>query len=325
MRAVRSIQSSEGERLEVVDAPVPTPGPTQLLVRNFATALNRADLLQRRGLYPPPPGVTDVLGLEFAGEVAERGGEASDYRVGDRVFGLVPGGAYADFLVVDHRVVLPVPDTFSFDAAAACPEAFTTASECLLELGGLAAGQWALIHAGASGVGSAAVQLVRAVGAMSLVTVGSAQKARAALQWGATRAVLYREEDFAQAAAEVTGGVGVDIVLDVIGASYWERNLASLRDGGRLLVVGLLGGPKVTCHLGVVLLRRLQIIGNALRARSLEDRIGITRRFRERVLPLLEGGTVRPIIDRVLPIEEVREAHALMEANANLGKIVLRL
>ncbi len=325
MRAVIVQLPGGPECLQIVERPRPVPGPSELLVRNFATALNRADLLQRRGLYPPPPGDSEVLGLEFAGEVAEVGSRVSGFQRGDRVFGLVGGGAYAEFLTVRYEMAVPIPDTFSFEAAAAVPEVFYTAGECLLELARLERGDVVLVHAGASGVGSAAIQLARATGALVVATVGSARKVDLCLRLGAARVVQYKDEDFRGAVNEVSGGRGADVVLDLVGAKHWDRSLECLREGGRLLVVGMVGGSRVSLDLWQVLRRRLQILGIAMRGRGIDDKIAIARRFRERVLPLLERGEIRPVLDRVFPLEEVRSAHERMEANLNEGKIVLRM
>lgn len=325
MRAVVCRGAGGVEVLEVAEAPRPEIGPDDLLVRNFAAGLNRADLLQRRGLYPPPPGESVILGLEFAGEVAEAGSRVGSFRRGDRVFGIVGGGAYADFLRVHHALAVPIPDTLSYDAAAAVPEAFATAQESLYGLARLEPGESVLVHAGASGVGSAAIQLARARGAVVIATAGSADKVAACLRLGASRAVNHREEDFVAAVREFTESRGVHVVLDLVGAKHWERNLECLREGGRLLVVGLVGGSKVQADLSVILRRRLQVLGTALRMRPLEEKAAIARHFRETVLPLLESGAVRPVLDRVYPLEEVRAAHERMEANLNVGKIVLRL
>lgn len=325
MRAVVAKKPGGVEVLEIVERPRPVPGPREILVRNFATAVNRADLLQRRGLYPPPPGDSDVFGLEFAGEVAEAGAEVRGFRRGDRVFGLVGGGGYAEFLSVDHRMAVPIPDTLSFDAAAAVPEAFYTANEALFTLGKLAHGERVLVHAGASGVGSAAIQLARARGATVIATAGTAEKVAQCLRLGAAKAINHREEDFATAVRELSGGRGADVILDLVGAKYWEKNIESLREGGRLLVVGLVGGSKVSADLWIILRRRLQVIGTALRARTLDDKIEITRRFHEGVLPFFEKGAVKPVIDSIYPLEDVRSAHERMEANLNTGKIILRM
>lgn len=325
MRAVLVNKPGGVEELVLVERPRPIPGPDQLLVRNFATALNRADLLQRRGLYPPPAGESEILGLEFAGEVDEVGANVSGFARSDRVFGLLAGGGYAEYVVVHHGLAMRIPDQLSFDAAASVPEAFYTASESLFHLGRLAPGNVVLIHAGASGVGSAAVQLARAVGATVVATVSSAAKAETCQKLGATRAVVHSQEDFRTVVREVSGGRGADVVVDLVGARHWEMSLECLADGGRLVVVGLLGGSKVALDLGKVLFRRLEILGTALRIRSLADKLAMTRRFEERVLPLLEKGEVRAVIDRVYSLEEVRAAHERMEANLNTGKIVLRM
>lgn len=322
MKAVICREPGGVEVLEIAELPVPEPAPGEVLVRNFATALNRADLLQRRGLYPPPPGDSEILGLEFAGEVARAAGE---FAVGDRVFGLVGGGAYAEFLVVPQDLLLAIPDHLSYDAAAAIPEAFFTAHETLRELGGLLAGQTVLVHAGASGVGSAAIQVARVIGVKVIVTAGSAGKVELCTRLGATRAVNYRNESFVDAVREVSAGDGADVILDLVGARNWEDNLRSLRAGGKYLVVGLVSGSRVEVDLGTILKRRLQILGTAMRGRSLADKVAITRRFAADLLPRFEAGSLRPVIDRIFTLEEVREAHQRMEANLNLGKIVLRL
>jgi tumor protein p53-inducible protein 3 len=325
MRAVIVKALGGVEMLELAEVPDPVPGPEDLLVRNFATALNRADLLQRRGLYPPPPGESELLGLEFAGEVLEAGAAAPGFARGERVFGLLGGGGYAELVRVHHRLAVRIPDTLSFDAAAAVPEVFYTANECLFTLGRLAAGETALIHAGASGVGTAAIQLARAAGARVLATAGSPEKLERCRRLGAELAIAYRTEEFAEAVRRATTGEGADVILDLVGAKHWQPNLAALRSGGRLIVAGLLGGAQVSLDLGLVLRRRLQIIGTAMRGRSLDDKIAITERFKERVLPLIERGEVLPVIDSVRPLDEVWAAHERMEANLNIGKIVLRL
>jgi tumor protein p53-inducible protein 3 len=305
--------------------PKPEPGPGELLVRNFATALNRADLLQRRGLYPPPRGASDILGLEFAGEVAQVGPEVTGFERGQPVFGLVPGGGYAEFLTVDHRLALPVPENLSYDAAAAVPEAFYVAYDALYSLGHLPPDGSALVHAGASGVGTAAIQLVRAFGGQVMATAGSSEKVERCLALGAACAVNYRNEDFAARVAEWTSSRGVDVVLDLVGARHVEGSLNSLRRGGRLVVVGLVGGSRAEVDLGLLLRQRLTVIGTVMRSRPLEERVQVTRDFRDKVLPHLVVGRIEPVIDRVLPLEEAAKAHECMEANENVGKIVLRM
>ena len=325
MRAVVARSPGGPEVLEIADRPAPTIGPRDLLVRNFAAALNRADLLQRRGLYPPPPGESDILGLELAGEVAEAGAEVRAFKKGDRVFGLVGGGAYAELIAVPEELAIPIPDTLSYEAAAALPEACFLAEESLFVLAGLQAGRTVMVHAAASGIGMAAIQLARARGLRVIATASSREKADACRSLGADEAIHGRDADFAGAARSFTGGAGVDAVLDLVGASYWERNLQALREGGALVLVGLLGGSRVEADLGLVLRKRLRIIATRLRSRSREEKALLTERFRRSVLPLVIEGRIRPVIDRIYPFEEVRAAHERMEANLNVGKIVLRL
>ena len=325
MRAVVFRKSGGPEVLELVDVPTPVPGPGELLVRNFATALNRADLLQRRGLYPPPAGASDILGLEFAGEVASVGDGVTDVARGDRVFGLTSGGGYGEFLTVHQGLAVPIPDNLSYDAAAAVPEAFFVAHDAMFTLGELRNGDAAVVHAAASGVGTAALQLGRARGLKLVATAGSAEKLARCLELGAARAVSYHDADFSAAVQELTDGDGAHAIIDLVGARHWEANLASLRPCGRLVVVGLVSGHRVDLDLSLLLRRRLAVIGTVMRGRSLEEKIAVTDRCRREVLPLLEDGTLEPVIDRVLPIEEVRAAHERMEANRNVGKIVLRL
>ena len=324
MKAVICREPGGAEVLEIAEIAPPEPGSGEVLVRNFATALNRADLLQRRGLYPPPPGDSEILGLEFAGEVAKSGG-ASEISIGDRVFGLVGGGAYAEFLVVPAGLLVPIPDHLSYDLAAAIPEAFYTAHEALLELAQLKSGEMLVVHAGASGVGCAAIQLARRTGATVIATAGSPEKVRLCEDLGANRAVNYREQDFVEVVRDLSSGEGADVILDLVGAKYWDRNLESLRVGGRYLVVGLVGGRRVQVDLGTILKRRLRILGTAMRGRSLADKIAITARFVRDVLPQFAAGTLRPVLDQIFTLDEVRAAHERMEANLNLGKIVLRL
>ena len=325
MRCVNVKEPGGPDVLEIVNFPEPGPDAGQLLVRNFAAGLNRADLLQRRGLYPPPAGESDILGLEFAGEVAAVGESVEGFSRGDRVFGLCGGGAYAEFLVVDARLAVSIPSNMSYESAAAAPEAFYTAEDGLFSLGGLEEGQTVLVHAGASGVGTAAIQLATVAGARVIATAGTAEKAAVCEELGAAAGVNYRERDFAEAVAGLTGAEGVDLVLDLVGASYWDRNIDCLRVGGRMVLLGLLGGARAEVNLGAVLSKRLSIIGSVLRGRSVEEKAEVTARFRERTLPLLESGELKTVVDSILPFEDVRQAHERMEENLNTGKIILRL
>ncbi|HYG61567.1 MAG TPA: NAD(P)H-quinone oxidoreductase [Thermoanaerobaculia bacterium] len=319
------------EVLKIVEAPRPVPGPDELLVRVRAAALNNADLLQRDGSYSPPPGESEILGVEIAGEVEEMGERVSGFQRGQRVFGLVGSGGYAEHCLLDAGMAIPVPDGWSWTEAAAVPEAYFTADTTLFELGGLAAGQSVLIHAAGSGIGTVCIQLARFTGARVLCTAGSDEKLARCRELGADAGFNYKTEDWA---AEVlratgdagdTGGAGVDVVWDVVGATYLARNLAVLRDGGRLVQVGLLTGWETEIDLLPLVLRRLQIKGSSMRPRSLADKRAITRKFRERWLPLLEERRLRPVIDSVFPLERVAEAHARMEAHLNFGKILLTI
>jgi putative PIG3 family NAD(P)H quinone oxidoreductase len=299
------------------------PTPEQLLVRVRATALNRADTLQRTGNYPPPPGESDILGLELAGEVEAVGSAVKGVSRGDRVFGLVGGGGYAEKAVLDARMAMPIPAGWSFAQAAAVPEVFFTAQETLFTLGGLKQGETVLIHAAASGVGTAGIQMARETGARILVTAGAVDKIHRCIALGAMAGCNYKERDFADWVREVTSGQGVDLIQDFIGAAYWERNLRSLKTAGRLVLVGLMGGAKVEANLGLVMTKRLQIFGSVLRSRPLADKIDITRRFQEKWLPLLAAGRIKPMVDRIFPLAQAAEAHRYMEDNRNFGKIIL--
>ena len=325
MRAVTITAYGGPEMLTLTELPRPEPGPEDLLVRVHAAGVNRADCLQRAGTYPVPPGMkfSPVPGLELAGEVVETGLEVHDFAVGDRVFGLVAGGGYAEHALIDQRLAVAMPEHWSFVEAASVIEVYCTANETVFELGGLAPGQRALIHAGASGVGTAAIQMAKYIGATTLFTAGTQAKIDQVLALGADRGILYPSQDFLEEVLRATDGEGVDVVEDFIGAAYLARNLAALKEGGRLVLVGLMGGDSCDLGLGVMLRKRLSIHGFTLRAQSLANKRAIVTRFRERWLPHLAAGTIKPIIHTTLPLDDAREAHALMEANQNVGKIVL--
>ena len=323
MQAVVFDEPGGPEVLKVGQVADPVPGGDQLLVRVRATALNRADTLQRQGLYPPPPGESDVLGLELAGEVEAVGSAVRNVHVGDRVFGLVGGGGYAEKAVLDARMAMPIPSGWSFAEAAAVPEVFFTAQETLFTLAQLRAGETVLIHAGASGVGTAGIQMARETGANVLVTAGSAEKVARCIELGAAAGCNYKERGFADWVQDRTDGRGVDVIEDFIGAAYWDDNLKSLAPGGRLVLVGFMGGTKAETNLGLILMKRLRILGSVLRSRPLADKIDITRRFLADWLPLLEAGRIEPIIDRSFRLHEAADAHRYMEANKNVGKIIL--
>ena len=323
MKAITFATHGGPDVLRLEDVAEPTPTADELLVRVRASALNRADTMQRRGHYPPPPGESDILGLELAGEVEAIGANASGFKPGDRVFGLVGGGGYAEKACIDYRMAMPIPDGWDFVKAAAVPEVFFTANETLFTLGRLDAGETVLIHAGASGVGTAGIQMARQAGARVLVTVGSEEKVARTEALGAEAGINYKTTDFAARVLELTDGAGVDLVQDFIGAAYWQNNLKCLKMAGRLVLVGLMGGAKVEVDLGLIMRKRLQVIGSVMRSQPLANKIAITERFRSRWLPELESGRLQPLIDTSFPLAEAAAAHQYMEDNRNVGKIML--
>jgi NADPH:quinone reductase len=322
VRAVVLESHGDPDVLTLKDVPDPEPGPDEVLVDVVATALNRADLLQRMGLYPGPKMEHEIPGLEFSGRVAATGRRVESAAAGDEVMGIVGGGAYAERLVTHERMLLRVPDKVSVADAAAVPEVWITAYDALVLHGGLTSGRTALVHAGASGVGTAAIQIAKAIGAEVIVTV-SAGKVDACRKLGADVVVDYTSEDFVAAARDATGGAGVDVVLDVIGGDYLDRNVDALGVQGRIVQVGLMGAPMATFGLGKLLPKRATIVGTVLRSRPLEEKIAVTQRFAREVLPLFDRGTVAPVIDRRFPLDQIADAHRYMESNANVGKIVI--
>jgi len=325
MKAIVIAEPGDESVMRVGEAPEPALGPGDLRIRVAAAAVNRADLLQRQGLYPPPPGASEVLGLECAGEVVEVGADVSGWAPGDRVMALLAGGGYAEQVVVDAGSAMPVPAALSLEEAAALPEVFLTVFLNVFQLGGLAEGGAALVHGGGSGIGTAAIQLVKAAGARIVVTAGSEEKCRRCLELGADVAVNYRDGDFVEAAKQATGGRGVDVVLDSIGAPYLDANLRALATGGRLVLIGLMGGAKAELNLAALLARRLQVIGSTLRARPPAEKAGIVAGFLERFGARVEKGELRPVVDRVLPLAQAADAHRAMKASEHFGKIVLRV
>jgi putative PIG3 family NAD(P)H quinone oxidoreductase len=322
MKAIVVTTPGGPEGLELRDVPDPVPGEREVVIDVRASALNRADLLQRRGRYPAPSGASGVLGLECAGIVSQVGPGVASVRKGDRVMALLPCGGYAERVAVHEQLTLPIPGTLSFEQAAAVPEAFLTASEALFGLGAMKPREWVLIHAAGSGVGSAAVQLACAAGGRVLATTSGAKRERVAAL-GAERVVARETEDFSAVALEVTGGRGVDVILDLVGASYGAKHQACLAVLGRHVVIGLLGGTKVELDLARVLSQRHALLGLVMRTRPLADKVAVVERFRREWLGRLAAGELRPIVDCTFPLAEASRAHAHMEANANFGKIVL--
>jgi len=316
-------RKGEWNELGIEQVGRPLPGEGEVLVQVEACSVNRADLLQRRGYYPPPPGASDVLGLDFSGFIAEKGPGSSNWAEGDRVFGIVAGGGYGRYVIVPDDNLAPIPENLSFTEAAAAAEVFFTAYYNLFIQADMRAGETLLLHGGGSGVGTAAIQLARSAGVGVIVTAGSADKIRGALDLGASHGINYKEADFAVRVLEITENKGIDIVLDWIGTPYLSKHLQILRTGGRLVVIGLMGGSSGDINLAPVVSKRLKIIGSVLRTQSREEKARITEGFAKTVVPLLAAGKVRPIIDRTYPIGEVEEAHSYLKQGEHFGKVVL--
>jgi putative PIG3 family NAD(P)H quinone oxidoreductase len=325
MRAVVVTRPGGPEVLQLAERPLPEPGPGEIRVRVHASALNRADLLQRRGLYPAPPGAPqDVPGLEYAGEVDAVGEGAGLWAVGNRVMGIVGGGGYAEYVTVHEREAMRIPQGLSYEEGAAIPEAFLTAYDALFTRLELLMGERVLIHAVGSGVGTAALQLARAAGAVTIGTSRSPDKLRRAAELGLDVGIDTGKEDLAAALENATSGGGVHAVVDLVGGKLLEESLRGLAQGGRVVVVGTVAGSKVELDLGLLLRRRIRIVGTVLRTRPLEEKIALAREFSSTVLPLLSSGKIRPIIDRVIPFADVADGHRRMEENDTFGKIVLK-
>ncbi|MED1202591.1 NAD(P)H-quinone oxidoreductase [Heyndrickxia acidicola] len=301
-------------------------GEGELRVSVKATAINRADLLQKLGQYPPPEGASPILGLEMAGMIKEVGPSVKGWEPGDRICALLPGGGYAEEVVIPAEMAIRIPERFSYEEAAAIPEVFLTAYLNLFVLGGLKQGQNVLIHAGASGVGTAAIQLVREAGAKSIVTAGSQDKLDFCAKLGADYGINYRTDSFSDKVKEYTNGNGVNLILDFVGASYYERNLESVSKDGKIIFIGTMGGGKIEgFNIMQLMMKRISLIGSTLRSQSQDQKIELTKKFTDFSLALFEEGRLKPIIDSVWDIHEVNEAHDKMQNNLNKGKIVLRM
>ncbi|HEY1998260.1 NAD(P)H-quinone oxidoreductase [Paraburkholderia sp.] len=324
MKAITFDQFGAADVLQLADVAEPALRPHDLLVRNHAAGVNRADLTHRRGGYGRPNfGDSEIMGLEIAGEVIATGAQVEGFKVGDRVMGIVGGGAYAQLARIDYRMAMPVPRALDYVHAAAVPEVFVTAHEALLHLGRLQCGESVLIHAAAGGVGSAAVQQAHAVGARVFATA-DASKLERVRALGADVVIDYRSEDFAQAIAKATDGRGVDVVIDFVGAPYLERNVRSLADGGRLVQVGIMGGAEAaTLPLERLLYGHLQIIGTVMKSRPQHVKHAMVRRFREHWLDQFKEDGLTPVVDSVFPLAQAADAHRRMESNLSVGKIIL--
>ena len=323
MQAITLPSYGDPEVLTLAELDDPVAGPGEVLLDVAATAVNRADLMQRRGLYPPPPGAPAHPGLECSGTVAALGDGVAGWQVGDRVCALLSGGGYATRVAVPAGQLLPVPAGLSLVEAAALPEVACTVWSNVFQLAALQPGEVLLVHGGASGIGTMAVQLGAHAGARVFTTVGSPAKAERVLALGAERAVLYRDEDFVAVVREATGGAGADVVLDNMGAAYLPRNVEVLAVGGRLVVIGLQGGVKGELDLGALLGKRASVAATSLRARPAAEKAAIVAAVREHVWPAVAAGEVRPVVDRVLPLDDAAQAHRVLESSAHIGKIVL--
>jgi NADPH2:quinone reductase len=325
MMVVEITAAGGPEQLNLTRRPTPRPGRGEVLVRVVAAGVNGLDILQRRGLYPPPPGGSDIPGLEVAGEVVACASDVLSLEIGDQVAALLSGGGYAAYAVAAAPLCLPIPAGLSVVEAAALPETYFTVWNNLFERSDLNAGDTLLVHGGTGGIGTTAIQLATVRGARVFATAGSAEKARACERLGAVRGIDYRNEDFVQVVRQATDGKGVDLILDIIGASYLERNLAAIAPGGRLVVVSLIGGNHTEINLNTVMRKCLTLTGSTLRSRSVAEKAMIADAVRRNVWPLIAAGRVRPPIYTTFPLDRACEAHRLMESSQHIGKIVLTI
>ncbi len=325
MKAVYIKEFGAAENLEIREVEQPSPRDSEVLVRVRAAALNRADLLQRKGLYPAPKGFPErILGLEFAGEIVQIGADVSDFRVGDRVFGITAGGAQAEFLVSDQSLLATIPGSLSFPQAAAVPEAFITAHDAIFTNGELQDGEILLIHAVGSGVGLAALQLAKARGIKVFGTSRTAGKLEKCRELGLDEEILTKDAaNFADVIKEKTGGSGVDVILDLVGAANFAANVESLALKGRIVFVGTTGGAKTELNISQIMGKRAKLIGTVLRSRPMAEKAAATAKFIAEVLPLFEKGTIQPNVDRIFKAEDVRQAHQYLESNESFGKVIL--
>lgn len=325
MKAILFDEPCNADKLYIGEFPKPEVGEDEILVEVKAAALNRADILQRLGKYPPPLGASPVLGLEIAGTVAEVGSKVFKWKTGDKVFGLIPGGGYAQYAVIHEEMAMKIPDNLTFEQAAAIPEAFLTAYQAIVWLAELKPAEYILIHAGASGVGTAAIQLAGEIGAKIIITA-SAEKHFICKELGAEVLIDYKSQNFREVVMRTTNDYGVDVVIDFIGANYFNDNIESLARDGRLILLATLSGGKVKeFDVRQILSKRLKIIGSTLRSRSLEYQIKLTKDFKQFAYEKISSGKIKPVIDKVYDWKDVAQAHMRMEENKNIGKIVLKI
>lgn len=323
MRAIEISQPGGPEVLVPADRPVPEPGAGEVLIKVAAAGINRPDVFQRKGNYAPPPGASDLPGLEVAGEIVGGDAAAGGFVVGDKVCALVAGGGYAEYCVAPVAQCLPVPQGLTDIEAAGLPETYFTVWSNVFDRGALSDGESLLVHGGASGIGTTAIQLARAMGNTVYATVGSDERARAVEALGAARGINYKTEDFVQVVRDVTDGAGVNVILDMVAGDYINRDLKCLADDGRVVVIALLGGARSEVDGNQILRRRLTVTGSTLRPRSVAFKGAIAKALRERAWPLLEHGKIKPIVHATFPLEQASAAHAMMEAGENIGKIIL--
>ncbi len=323
MRAIEITEPGGPEVLRIGKRPVPEPGEGEVLIKVAAAGINRPDVMQRTGMYPPPPGASDIPGLEIAGTVVALGPEASGVQEGDSVCALVTGGGYAEYCPAPASLCLPVPEGLDSVQAAAIPETFFTVWTNVFDRGRLAGGESLLVHGGSSGIGTTAIQLAKAFGSTVYVTAGSDEKCLACTELGADAAINYKTEDFVERISELTNERGVDVILDMIGGDYLPRNLKSLAVEGRIVQIALQGGPKVQMNLLPIMLKRLTLTGSTLRPRTVAQKAMIAHSLREKVWPLIESEKVRPIIHGTFPLAQASDAHRMMESSQHIGKIVL--
>ena len=323
MTAVAISTPGGPEVLKATDVPTPRPGAGQLLVKVAAAGVNRPDVQQRIGAYPPPPGHSTLPGLEIAGEVVEIGAGVTRWRVGDKVCALVNGGGYAQYCIAEETAALPVPAGLDMIQAGAVPETFFTVWNNVFERGQLRVGEWFLVHGGTSGIGTTAIQLAKAFGARVLATAGSADKCKACLDLGADKAINYKTEDFVAVCKEATGGKGVNVTLDMVGGDYTDKNIIAAAEDGRIVQIATLGGADVKFNISRLMVKRVTLTGSTLRPRTREVKAGFARALEAKVWPLFGAGKIRVVVDSTFPLAQAADAHRRLETSEHVGKIVL--